>query len=311
MPPSLCTLPRDIVCRIVEELPTAEDALRFIQCCRYLHTTGEYEFNKKRFRVLPIGLESEALRNADQFADLMIEKSSGCFLREILIRIDRASFDIEDELANLLKKSLQASTKCDTIIMSYGILSHPWETLMVIWAINQVLSIRPFKLVVHNMPVRESRKLLDYAIGFHDRVCSLELRMSWINHHLRDTRDLDELLALTTNLKALSIIVIDRRHMNTDEILEHITKIYSEGLESLSLTNFVTSKAKLERLLYPFRASLKEIKLQEAWFEDGSFTDFIGYTRDSLSLRSISLENIWEDTRDSGSHRIENPMGFL
>jgi len=49
--------------------------------------------------------------------------------------------------------------------------------------------------------------------------------------------------------------------MNIDEILEHITKIYLEGLESLSLTNFVTSKAKLERLFYPFRALLKEIKL--------------------------------------------------
>jgi hypothetical protein len=85
--------------------------------------------------------------------------------------------------------------------------------------------------------------------------------MSWINYYLRDTCDLDKLFTLITNLKALLIIVIDRRHINTNEILEHITKIYLEGLKSLSLTNFVTSKAKLERLFYPFRALLKEIKL--------------------------------------------------
>jgi hypothetical protein len=299
------------VSEIIEELPTAEDALWFIQCCRYLHTTGEYEFNKKRFRVLPIGLAPEALRNANRFANLMIEKSSGCFLREILIRIDRASLDIEDELANLLKKSLQASTKCNTIVIRYGLGSHPHEALMVIWAIDQVLSVRPFKLLLQNMPVSDSRKLLDDAKRFHDRIYSLELRMSWINHHLRDTRHLDELLALTTNLKALSIIVTDRQHMDTDRILEHITEVHSEGLESLSLTNFVTSKAKLEGLFYPFRASLKEIKLQEVRFEDASFTDFIDYTRDSLSLESISLGNIRERTRGLGFRRIENPMGFV
>jgi hypothetical protein len=131
----------------------------------------------------------------------------------------------------------------------------------VIWAINQVLLIQPFKIVVQNILVRESSKFLDYTKRFHDRVYSLELRISWINYCLRNTRDLDKLLALTTNLKALSIIVINKRHMNTNEILEHITKVHSEDLESLSLTNFVTSKTKLERLFYPFRTSLKEIKL--------------------------------------------------
>jgi hypothetical protein len=125
MPLLLCILLGDIICRIVEELPTTEDTLRFIQYYRYFHNTSEYKFNKKRFRVLPIGLESKALRNTNQFANLIIEKSSRCFLREILIRIDRTSFDIENELANLLKKSLQASTKCDTIIISYSVLSHP------------------------------------------------------------------------------------------------------------------------------------------------------------------------------------------
>jgi hypothetical protein len=85
--------------------------------------------------------------------------------------------------------------------------------------------------------------------------------MSWINHYLRDTRDLNKLLAFITNLKALLIIIINKRHINTDKILKHITKIYLKGLKSLSLTNFVTSKAKLERLFYPFKALLKEIKL--------------------------------------------------
>jgi hypothetical protein len=112
------------------------------------------------------------------------------------------------------------------------------------------------------------------------------------------TRELDELLSLTTNLKALSLIVTvtDVRSMDTVG-LEPIAK-HLKGLESLSLTRFVTSKVKLERLFYPFRASLKEIKLQEVRFEDGSFTDFTDFTRDSLSLERISLENITEGATD-------------
>lgn len=92
--------------------------------------------------------------------------------------------------------------------------------------------------------------------GFYNRVYSLKFEILYIY-----TRELDELLSLIINLKALSliVIVIDVRSIDTVS-LELIVK-YLKGLESLSLTRFITSKVKLKRLFYSFRALLKEIKL--------------------------------------------------
>ena len=45
-------------------------------------------------------------------------------------------------------------------------------------------------------------------------------------------------------------------------------------------------------------------------FYDVSFTRFVNYISDCLSLDNVSLEEIWED--DGTKHyEIDNPMGLL
>jgi hypothetical protein len=118
-----------------------------------------------------------------------------------------------------------------------------------------------------------------------------------------------------TSLKELSFIT-DTTADNNNDILSSgaisklMTNVNSERFKSLTLKGFQTTKAQLQKILDPLKTSIKEIKLQGIMFHNGSFTRFVNYISDNLSLDDICLEEIWED--DSTRHyKINNPIGFL
>ena len=65
-----------------------------------------------------------------------------------------------------------------------------------------------------------------------------------------------------TNLKKLSLSADNEYDfLELDIISETITKVNCKSLESLTLKSFRTSKDKLQEILYPFKASIKELNL--------------------------------------------------
>jgi hypothetical protein len=118
-----------------------------------------------------------------------------------------------------------------------------------------------------------------------------------------------------TSLTELSFITDatadnDNDILSSDAISEPMTKVNSERFKSLTLKGFQTTKSQLQEILDPLKTSIKEIRLQGIMFHDGSFTRFVNYISDCLSLDNVSLEEIWED--DGTKHyEIDNPMGLL
>jgi hypothetical protein len=161
------------------------------------------------------------------------------------------------------------------------------------------------------MILYDSRALYKLRKGFLHRVHSLEL----IVHKWGPVDALNEALTLMTSLKELSFIT-DTTADNNNDILSSgaisklMTNVNSERFKSLTLKGFQTTKAQLQKILDPLKTSIKEIKLQGIMFHNGSFTRFVNYISDNLSLDDICLEEIWED--DSTRHyKINNPIGFL
>jgi hypothetical protein len=66
----------------------------------------------------------------------------------------------------------------------------------------------------------------------------------------------------------------------------------------LTLKSFRTSKDKLQEILHPFKAFIKELYLQKIAFYKESFISFIKYISNNLFLDHVSLKEIWEDSRD-------------
>jgi hypothetical protein len=66
----------------------------------------------------------------------------------------------------------------------------------------------------------------------------------------------------------------------------------------LTLKSSRISEDKLQEILHPFKASIKELNLQKIAFYKESFTSFIKYISDNLSLDNVSLKEIWEDSED-------------
>jgi hypothetical protein len=65
-----------------------------------------------------------------------------------------------------------------------------------------------------------------------------------------------------TNLKKLSLSADNKYNfLKLDIILETIIKVNYKSLESLTLKSFRTSKDKLQEILYPFKAFIKELNL--------------------------------------------------
>jgi hypothetical protein len=65
-----------------------------------------------------------------------------------------------------------------------------------------------------------------------------------------------------TNLKKLSLSADNKYNfLKLDIILETIIKVNYKSLESLTLKSFRTFKDKLQEILYPFKAFIKELNL--------------------------------------------------
>jgi len=86
-----------------------------------------------------------------------------------------------------------------------------------------------------------------------------------------------------TNLKKLSLSTDNEYDfLKLDIISETMTKVNYKSLESLTLKSFRTSKDELQEILHPFKASIKELNLQNTAFYEESFTSFIKYISDNV-----------------------------
>jgi hypothetical protein len=103
-----------------------EDARNFLSSCRQIYGNVKHAFDEKCFHVLPVKLESQSLRTAKD----IVKKEQCRFVRKIFIRLDRVyvplSLERPQEIARhclykILKRGLYPSTKCDTIIINYGL----------------------------------------------------------------------------------------------------------------------------------------------------------------------------------------------
>jgi hypothetical protein len=116
MPPSLISLPPELLCDILRKLPI-EEARNLLLSCREIYDNGKHAFDQKCFCVIPLTLEHESLSQAE---DLTKEQRC-CFLEEIIIRIDRecdrypGKLYLKDRLLFLFTNALQVFTKFDTI----------------------------------------------------------------------------------------------------------------------------------------------------------------------------------------------------
>jgi hypothetical protein len=86
-----------------------------------------------------------------------------------------------------------------------------------------------------------------------------------------------------------------------------IKAVNSKTLKSISLARVNTTKDKLQEILHPLKASLKNVKLQQMTFEQKSFESFVRYISCDYSLDDFDLEDIWE-TDGKKEHKVIDPM---
>jgi hypothetical protein len=297
MSASLISLAPELVCMIVKELPI-ENARDLLASCQKIHDNGHYAFTEKCFHTIPVGLSQRSLREADDILD----NESCRFLRRIFIRLDHHILDLPspNQLISVLAKALRASTKCQTII----IYDDPRRTSRVIGvmftkvveALERILlfeDIKPFKVQIRNIRLDNSQELAYYG-NFLKLVESVDLRFESRKTESFLVTLFGKTLSLATNLQSLSLIV-NGNNMLSPKTVRRITKrIRSQILKSLIINGISTSKGQLEGILRPFRASIKNITLKSATFNNTSFTDFISHIQDNFSLDYIYFKDIWE-----------------
>jgi hypothetical protein len=308
--PSLLSLPSEIVCELIKDLPI-EDALNLLKSCRKNYHDGKYAFDKRCFRTLSLSLEPASLAKARRF----VEKEQCRFLQEIFIRLDNSNYSLWPDalqrrarrnLNRILRKGFEVSTKCETIIIKYGSTHQDYRdetraVAMAIKAVSSIQGVNHFTVQIQQMATYTSGDLLEFGKEFLHRVHSLEVI---IDESDWDFDPLNEALTFMTNLKKLSLSADNEYDfLESDIISETMTKVNCESLESLTLKSFRTSEDELQEILHPFKASIKELNLQKIAFYEESFTSFIKYISDNLSLDHVSLEEIWEDSGD-GEYEI-------
>jgi hypothetical protein len=315
MTSSLLSLSPELVCRIIKDLPI-EDARNFLWSCRQIHSNSKYAFDEKCFRVLPVKLESKSLRTTKD-----ITKKEQCrFVRKIFIRLDPAHVPLylkrPQEIARhylykILKRGLHPSTKCDTIIINYGLETEENEyrhhIKAVAWAIKKALSrqdVNHFKVRIQNITVPSCRGLINFRRTFLHQVHSIEVKVNSLD---QDLDPIYKVLSRATNLRELSIRNNESEFLDSDVISE-VIRVNSE-LESLRLSGFEISTEQLQGALIDVEPYIKNINLQRVIFVDG-FSSFINYIS-TLSLDEVFLEDIWERDFEGGECAIQDPMSYL
>jgi hypothetical protein len=318
MPPPLISLPRELLCDILRKL-SIEDGRNLLLSCREICDNGKHAFDQKCFRVIPLTLEQESISQAE---DLTKEQPC-CFLEEIIIRIDRECdshperLHLEDRLHSLFRNAHQLSTKFDTITIEYDPeeFDSPYgryraHTKAVVRAIKTFLKgheSTDLKIGIQNIRLHDCATLFGHGKSFLNRVHSIGLRFEPYNTTIRSIR---ELLPLATNLKEIALINDTGETLTSDPVRKVMAAVSSKKLESISLAGVDTTKEKLEEILHPLKASLKNIKLQQMTFEHKSFESFVHYISSSnYSLEDFDLEDIWE-TDGKKEHEVIDPMSY-
>lgn len=315
MSSSLLSLTPELVYRIIKDLPI-EDALNFLLSCRQIYSNGKYAFDEKCFHVFPVKLKSQSLRIAKD----IIKKEQCRFIRKIFIQLDRVHVPlylerpqeiVRNYLYKILKRGLHPSTKCDTIIINYGLETEENEyrhhIKAVAWAIKKASSrqgINHFKVRIQNITVPSCRDLINFGRTLLHQVHSIEVKVNSLD---QDLDPIHEVLSRATNLKELSIRNDESEFLDPDVISE-VIGVNSE-LDSLRLSGFEISTEQLQGALIDVEHYIKNINLQRMMFVDG-FSSFINYIS-TLSLNEVFLEDIWERDFEGGECAIRDPMSYL
>ncbi len=116
MPPSLISLPPELLCDILKKLPI-EYGRELLASCREIYNNGKHAFDQKCFSVIPLTLDHRRMLQAEE----LTKEQPCCFLEEIIIRIDRechrhlGELHLEERLLSLFTNARQVSTKFDRI----------------------------------------------------------------------------------------------------------------------------------------------------------------------------------------------------
>jgi hypothetical protein len=117
MPSPLVSLPTELLESIVQQLPI-KDARNLLLSCKTIYQKGKQAFNKTCFCTIPVSVSEASLCQAE---DLLDNEYCRC-LQTIFIILDAEELrPLQSRLASVVAKGLQASTKCDIII----IYNHP------------------------------------------------------------------------------------------------------------------------------------------------------------------------------------------
>jgi hypothetical protein len=297
MSASLISLAPELVCSIVQELPV-KYARNLLESCKTIYWNGKYAFDEKCFHTLPVGLSQANLRKVDDILD----NESCRFLRRIFIRLDHNILDLAspNQLTSVLAKGLRASTKCETII----IYDDPRTTSRIIRvmftkvaeALERILlfeDIKPFKVQIRNIRLDNSQELAYYR-KFLKLVESVDLRFDSKKTESFLVTLFGKTLSLATNLQSLSLIVNGDKLLSPKTVRRITKRIRCKTLKSLTINGISTSKGQLEGILRPFRASIKNVTLKSATFNNTSFAGFISHIQDNFSLDYIYFKDIWE-----------------
>jgi len=294
MPSPLVSLPTELLESIVQQLPI-EDARNLLLSCKTIYQKGKQAFDETCFRTIPVSVSEAGLCQAE---DLLDNEYCRC-LQTIFIILDAEELGpLQSRLASVVAKGLQASTKCDTII----IYDHPKRSWVISWifltnvaeSIEYYLlpqDIKPFKIQLRNVRLDYLENL--YFCGkFLGLVQSIDLRFDKRKPESYLVRDFERALSLASSLQELSLIV-NSDNLLSSKIVRRITKsIRSKTFEKLTINGIFTSKRELQKILSPLKASIKVITLEAATFNDGSFVDFLGYIQDNFSLDYICFKDI-------------------
>jgi hypothetical protein len=272
---SLLSLSPEPVCRVIKDLPI-EDARNLLSSCRQIHSNGKYAFDEKCFHVFPVKLESQSLRIAKD----IIKKEQCRFIRKIFIRLDRVHVPLYLErpqeiarhcLYKILKRGLHLSTKCDTIIINYGLETEEneycYHIKAVAWAIKKALScqdVNHFKVQIQNITVPSCRDLINFGSSFFHQVHSIEVKVNSLD---QDLDPIYKVLSRATNLRELSIHN-DKSEFLDSDVISEVVGVNSE-LESLRLSGFEISTEQLQGALIDVEPYIKNINLQRMIFVDG------------------------------------------
>lgn len=318
MPPSLISLPPEILCNILKKL-SIESCRSLLASCHEVYDNGKYAFDQKCFSIIPLTLENEAILQAEE----LTREQPCCFLEEIVIWIDRECNDRPESvkknaerLLSVFTNAHQVSTKFNTITIRYDPDEFDEEegryvthTKAVVWAIDNFAGEYErtnLKIQIENIRLYDCNTLLTLGQTFLNRVYSVGIRIQFYD---TTARSIQELLPLATNLKEFSLLNESDETLSFNFILKIMKKLSSKPLESITLGGIETNTDQLKKILHPLKASLKSIKLQDVAFEQESFESFVCYISRNYSLNDFDLKGIYEN-HGTKLHEVIDPMSY-